>query len=965
MINRKYIVGAIFSIIMVLLCFNIKSYAHDTNLGIDGAENITYDPCKPYNSVTTDTTDSYGEKWYLLVDSIVYQNQMDHIDDDIKTVYYKINDLGDYENDSHWAYWGEFYCQVIETGMLRWSSTYIYETDENGITHANRLIELINVDDLEDPTSVEVNLTVNVSPDIPSFGCGSCSFIESSEVILDRKTYGNVTHKHFTKYEIWVYPNNCDPSEPHRVDDLLGTGAHEVGHMLGLMDIDYNECSSLYDFHHQELLMGYTDYNIGEDATIDVTYRDVAGAMITRGIHTEEDHRWLYDVSSSTANNHKLICSICNGVRYVSSLDDYDYYIYKSCNNEHDLASGNMMAVARYGERDYWKCRYCRKTTAYYQNEPIQYFYTGECDENTHVVKNNVDGLEYTLVEEHKFKVDLGDGIFKCKYCPMCTDGAIRMPEASVVDFNCEMNEYEETISFEANGYKYFKFDVSCKNDYMISALSLDKVSLEFFDSNMQKINYPVEESIVTINGEPGYKYTISRKFYLGSIYARVSFEDYKKIGTIDFSIESLDDCEEIPIIMHNVYEVKDHVHNNRSEYSFNNTVNRFVKISISTLSPLNNSVNLQYSIFNSDEIIHKYEYNNYSINASTTEDYMIVYLEEDTTYTIVVEGDFDNFESVLLNISWYDNVSYNVFEEEDLDICSNDNANIDKLYSLSFGTIGKYYIDVDYAGSDLTNIIFVLLQEVRSEDDYSYITYEVLLSSMLNATDNSFDASIVLDPSNVYLIGYFTSDNNSGSMNITFGMESTTNIEGFVTDPDGATPCGTEVTLNHGAYRGYNITEGYTRLIYFTSEHPSVSRLDYYWYSSDENILSVSDFGTVLAHNVNNTKTATIMAIYKYDLTKTYKVTFTILQEPTASLIYIYINMDVPLYGRVQITPDNKWPSKILQHYEWTSFNSDIATVDIWGYITGQAVGSAILKGYYNYNERYIVQVNVNVIEP
>ena len=54
--------------------------------------------------------------------------------------------------------------------------------------------------------------------------------------------------------------------------------------------------------------------------------------MIARGLHTNADHKWLYDEESSTSTNHKLICSICNCVKYVDNLSEYTYDIISNVN---------------------------------------------------------------------------------------------------------------------------------------------------------------------------------------------------------------------------------------------------------------------------------------------------------------------------------------------------------------------------------------------------------------------------------------------------------------------------------------------------------------------------------------------------------------------------------------------------------------------------------------------------------
>ena len=192
-------------------------------------------------------------------------------------------------------------------------------------------------------------------------------------------------------------------------------GAHEFGHVLGLRDVDYiyrnnnnaNICGSdLGIEHHSELLMGYTEQDLQNllDITYsspNITYKDIAGVAITRGFHTDEDHRWL-TTGALIDGEYKLICSICNGVKYVESLTEYPHDMYMYCEGDHELSDGNMMAVASYGNQDYYKCKYCRYVAPF--SDIVEQDYT-KTNFSTYLHKyvNNVEGLEYTFYEAHQY----------------------------------------------------------------------------------------------------------------------------------------------------------------------------------------------------------------------------------------------------------------------------------------------------------------------------------------------------------------------------------------------------------------------------------------------------------------------------------------------------------------------------------------------------------------------------------
>ncbi|MBS5852414.1 MAG: hypothetical protein KIC61_02205 [Staphylococcus sp.] len=82
----------------------------------------------------------------------------------------------------------------------------------------------------------------------------------------------------------------------------------------------------------------------------------------------------------------------------------------------------------------------------------------------------------------------------------------------------------------------------------------------------------------------------------------------------------------------------------------------------------------------------------------------------------------------------------------------------------------------------------------------------------------------------------------------------------------------GSEVHLNGGVLGETTITKGFTRPCYLGNDAPDTSsRLNYYWYSSNNNVATISSYGTITAVGVGTT---IIQSVYKSDSTKkgTYK---------------------------------------------------------------------------------------------
>ena len=236
---------------------------------------------------------------------------------------------------------------------------------------------------------------------------------------------GATANSHYSNWIMWVdvtsFYENGLCNENIADFNKESAGAHEMGHILGLRDIDKNNLckANTNEKHHFELLMGYSAMEEETEqitfASADITYKDIAGVAITRGFHTDDDHKWL-KCAEKVNGKYKLICSICNGVKEVSSLSGYTYNNYGRCNSNHNLSSGNMMAVASYGTKDYYKCKYCRYVAPFANNVRQNYTLT-KVNSTQHKCVNSVTGLVYTAYEDHSYYCEYKDIMSHTKTC--------------------------------------------------------------------------------------------------------------------------------------------------------------------------------------------------------------------------------------------------------------------------------------------------------------------------------------------------------------------------------------------------------------------------------------------------------------------------------------------------------------------------------------------------------------------
>jgi len=395
--NNKKILALIVSIVTIINCFSMNmfcAYAHSNTLSIE------YDDCIPTNN-----DDGSNERWYMLSEPAEREDGPSiamHIDQNVHEIIYYFEPTSE-DGSFSWTSNNVSPTEANEiktayaNSMEKWNNVYFYSQDASGNLIKNRVIEVRKFDPEKDE---DYNLSIYPADgyDLTASTYTTTDNMELVESVIDR-------HYHVSKWKMkvrvrWFYVNSNGNYDVDFADTLVSksrTGAHEIGHILGLNDLD-NHC--IGEDHHKEILMGYGDPR--SSRALNITYQDIAGVAIIRGFHTDSDHKWLlYDEMES--GKYKLKCSICNGVKLVSSLSGYAYNEYKSCLSLHSLSNGNMMAVACYGDDDYYKCKYCSYVAPFSQLVQQNYTDLTYYNSNYHQYTNVTEDLEYTILEEHEY----------------------------------------------------------------------------------------------------------------------------------------------------------------------------------------------------------------------------------------------------------------------------------------------------------------------------------------------------------------------------------------------------------------------------------------------------------------------------------------------------------------------------------------------------------------------------------
>ena len=362
---------------------------------------VSYDACS-----YSENDQGINKRWYVLNDIASSR----HLSHEVNTIKYYFEEIPD--NSSIWSdQVNESLIEEIKTSfvnsMKKWNNVYFYSYDSDGAITKNKVINIVEGTESDHNLSISLSNNGNVA---------STYIVENSQDPDQPIGNDQITHIHYLNYTMTVNIEYFYVHEGITVRDIMvlkeRTGAHEIGHIFGLMDIDVGGiCGANSNvLHHEEFLMGYSEET--STSAKDITYKDIAGVAITRGFHARDDHRWL-NCGRIDFGDYKLICSICNGFKFVSSLSGYTYNEFGACNNSHTLSSGNMMAVASYGDKDYYKCKYCRYVAPFSAIEQQNYTVTPVAGGTHHQYTNNVDGLSYSFLEEHTW---IGGECGKCGY---------------------------------------------------------------------------------------------------------------------------------------------------------------------------------------------------------------------------------------------------------------------------------------------------------------------------------------------------------------------------------------------------------------------------------------------------------------------------------------------------------------------------------------------------------------------
>lgn len=519
-----------------------------------------------------------------------------------------------------------------------------------------------------------------------------------------------------------------------------------------------------------------------------------------------------------------------------------------------------------------------------------------------------------------------------------------------------------------ANEFSYYVFEASSEKP----------IYIYLYDSEFNLLN---ASPCITVNGSLYFSEHLSNDV----VYVKIKFESIRDTGNVNILIRQEtykqvwfnSESDLLPYLHEHLNDLMAH------GYYINYQNAGFYEVELYAENSDGQIYDLPYGTItikdNNDEyIINKYEFDEFSTVAKNSDgnNSIIVYLPRSGYFYFHISLPLDNYTNLKIRIKPIENESINLFElpentNDELDLITS-SQNSDYIKRINLNQTGKFTIKFENSVEPNDDLLFVI-----AKLNYNSVTQRYSLETILaELTDNLSSQYDLKLEEGIYYIGYFNNDINNI---INVKLERIITQSGsapLITDPDHITDCGSQVNIYEKAllpsdrsYRGTNIVIGFTRVIYIDYHYVNqYSREDYYWYSSNDSIATVSQHGTVFGKSVGTVK---IMAVNKDDPSIVFVKQFTVIRDTKtySEVIYSEFSDTHKLSnGEYQLGLDvQNSPYPMAQYYSWrvVSKSSTITSVSIdsWGNVTIVGTGNIVIEGYdYRYNENYGVRINLTV---
>lgn len=524
--------------------------------------------------------------------------------------------------------------------------------------------------------------------------------------------------------------------------------------------------------------------------------------------------------------------------------------------------------------------------------------------------------------------------------------------------------------------YEMYELNVNYTKNYEFKIQANDLLDVRLYDEHMQLVSFNDLEN--NLNKVHFIKTLQNTKTY----YLRVSYDDGESTGTISTEIASrttayLSYNTQNDILLNTYNGIHDYYYINDRGAGFYKFKLTGTNIGGNTFTYPANAIKIYNDTpKNSSNLLEKYSLTGYTNHAQNkyNEDSFIVCLPRNGYFYLDVNVPSTNLASLTIEVLPLYNEEIDLFNLSEssntyLPIMSS-SIKGDYFEALELNQTGKFVINATYDGSQTDDILFVLAERAYNTSTNSYYINPISVY-LMDSYYSSYSITRTLTEG-TYYIGYFNKDDTSNfSVSLT-RLVTQSGASALLVDPGSDWDCGSQINIiemysSNKSYNSTNITEGFTRIIYMNEPLGlSGSRLDYYWYSSNESIATVTNYGTVLGRNAGMVK---IMAVLKEDPSKVFVKQFTIIEDDGTGYTPVESNYTIKYSDTDNGTfhlelEDVLCPYPWYQYYTWRTYvpcqyEDIIVTNDIWGNYTVSGPGTFDLTGeFYIYNTIYITVV-------
>ena len=545
-------------------------------------------------------------------------------------------------------------------------------------------------------------------------------------------------------------------------------------------------------------------------------------------------------------------------------------------------------------------------------------------------------------------------------------------PVVDDIDLDCMVDD-DVTTYLNAGYNKLYRLDVECDGWYTISCTSGTYYSI--YNSNMVKIAGAYDTYELTLNE--------------GTYYIDVEWEDPTVSGnaTLHFLNKGINVSDNI------TNNILPHLHNVGTNYKaqlkyYHTQGAGYYKFSLTATSSNSNPVEYifgaitMYTAFDRNDAMNKYSDNKYTLSAESLagENSMVVYLPSNGYYYFDVKMNTNSLSSLVLNITPYISSNIDLFDcsvssNHDIHII-NTNVKGDYFQKKVLKQKGKFIISFTYTDPDPNNIsssdVVVVVTKVTYNANTNTYSFTKVYSVDFCEEDLLFTSYIITNSldldAGTYYIGYFN-NTDCANIKVDFGRQITQyGSYNLISDPNSSEEYGSEVRFNNGSYLGSTLTVGFTGFIYLNYGYilPSYSRLDYYFYSSNDSIASISEYGTLLGKSAGTVK---IMAVYKSDPSITFVKQFTVLADNRINNLIIYDTESIDYTGsgqiyQIELDDYNSYFPQISL-YNWSlisSSNNYSYSISEWGTFSLYGEDIIVIEGTSQLNSKLKIRITITV---